>query len=98
MIGQTVSDQSDSQPELPRVLADRIAIGQTLSDQLQNRFCLGWSQYVFLTGIANIDERRFYEIEALENRWSLRELKRQSYPPRIRDLKTRIRSNLSILS
>ncbi len=77
VIGQTVSDQSDSQPELPRVQADRIAISQTLSDQLQGRFCLGWSQYVFLMGIANMDERRFYEIEVQENRWSLRELKRQ---------------------
>jgi len=41
LIGQTVSDQSDSQPELPRVQADQIAISQTLSDLSQGRFCLG---------------------------------------------------------
>lgn len=40
-------------------------------------FLLSWSQYVFLIGIANADERRFYEIEAAQGGWSLAELKRQ---------------------
>ncbi|MBK6959642.1 MAG: YhcG family protein [Nitrosomonas sp.] len=40
-------------------------------------FALGWSQYVFLIAIGNADERRFYEIEAAANGWSLQELKRQ---------------------
>lgn len=40
-------------------------------------FRLGWSHYVFLMGIKNKEERRFYEIEAVEQGWSLRELKRQ---------------------
>jgi predicted nuclease of restriction endonuclease-like (RecB) superfamily len=40
-------------------------------------FKLSWSHYIFLTRISNEDERRFYEIEAVENSWSLRELKRQ---------------------
>jgi len=38
---------------------------------------LSWSHYVFLMGIKNPDERSFYEIEAAEQGWSLRELKRQ---------------------
>ena len=46
---------------------------QTLSSE----FKLSWSHYIFLTRIENIDERNFYEIEAIENSWSLRELKRQ---------------------
>ncbi len=46
---------------------------QTLSSE----FKLSWSHYIFLTRIDNQDERNFYEIEALENSWSLRELKRQ---------------------
>ncbi|QOG11982.1 PDDEXK nuclease domain-containing protein [Arcobacter sp. FWKO B] len=46
---------------------------QTLSTE----FKLSWSHYIFLTRIDNQDERNFYEIEALENSWSLRELKRQ---------------------
>jgi predicted nuclease of restriction endonuclease-like (RecB) superfamily len=41
------------------------------------QFTLSWSQYVFLIGINNADERRFYEIEAAENGWTLPELKRQ---------------------
>ena len=47
--------------------------GQTLSDQ----FKLSWSHYVKLSRISNPDERKFYEIEAVKNNWSLRELERQ---------------------
>lgn len=49
--------------------------GQTASDQLH--FTLSWSHYLKLMRIENPDERRFYEIEATENNWSLRELQRQ---------------------
>ncbi|MFZ2634058.1 MAG: PDDEXK nuclease domain-containing protein [Desulfosalsimonadaceae bacterium] len=63
--------------------------GQTLSDQLPVKgkntkinsssvcFSLSWSHYVFLMGIKSADERTFYEIEATQQDWSLRELKRQ---------------------
>ena len=40
-------------------------------------FSLSWSHYLFLMRIDNPDERTFYEIEATNERWSLRELKRQ---------------------
>jgi len=40
-------------------------------------FVLSWSHYVFLMGLKDTGERRFYEIEAAEQGWSLRELKRQ---------------------
>ena len=40
-------------------------------------FTLSWSQYVFLMGIKNREERSFYEIEAAAQGWSVRELKRQ---------------------
>lgn len=40
-------------------------------------FSLSWSQYVFLVSINDLDERRFYEIEASANGWTLPELKRQ---------------------
>ena len=46
---------------------------QTLSAQ----FKLSWSHYLILMRIENINARNFYEIEAFENNWSLRELKRQ---------------------
>ncbi len=47
--------------------------GQTLSDELR----LSWSHYLMLMRIDNLEERKFYEIEAAENSWSLRELQRQ---------------------
>lgn len=47
--------------------------GQTVSDQ----FKLSWSHYLILMRIENINERNFYEIESIENNWSLRELRRQ---------------------
>jgi len=46
---------------------------QTVSSE----FKLSWSHYLFLSRMVSEDERSFYEIEAIENNWSLRELKRQ---------------------
>lgn len=46
---------------------------QTLSD----KFNLSWSHYLKLMRIENENERKFYEIEANKNNWSLRELQRQ---------------------
>lgn len=40
-------------------------------------FTLSWSHYLKLMRIDNLEERRFYEIEATTNNWSLRELERQ---------------------
>ena len=48
-------------------------IAQTPSAQ----FKLSWSHYVFLMRIKDENERSFNEIEAAENNWSLKELKRQ---------------------
>ncbi len=40
-------------------------------------FSLSWSQYVFLIGIKDECARSFYEIEAVNNNWTLPELTRQ---------------------
>jgi predicted nuclease of restriction endonuclease-like (RecB) superfamily/predicted GNAT family N-acyltransferase len=40
-------------------------------------FMLTWSHYIFLMTIDDVKERKFYEIESIKYRWSLRELKRQ---------------------
>lgn len=61
------------------------AIGETAFTQFGNlpltdegrRFVLSWSHYLKLMRIRNVDERHFYEIEAVQNDWSLAELKRQ---------------------
>ena len=50
-------------------------IPQTLSEEFQ--FNLSWSHYLILMRIKDINARNFYEIEAFENNWSWRELKRQ---------------------
>ncbi|AMC10867.1 hypothetical protein Lupro_06245 [Lutibacter profundi] len=46
-----------------------------ISDSID--FQLSWSHYLFLVRVDNPDERKFYEIEAINNSWSLRELQRQ---------------------
>ena len=50
---------------------------QALSAQLAGSFSLGWTHYVALLTITDVDERRFYEIEASANSWGARELERQ---------------------
>ena len=40
-------------------------------------FPLSWSHYVLLSRIENSDEKSFYEIEATQGNWSVRELQRQ---------------------
>lgn len=61
---------------IPQTLfAESSLIPQTMSDQLH--FTLSWSHYLKLMRIESPDERKFYEIEATENNWSLRELQRQ---------------------
>jgi len=49
---------------------------QTVFSQF-NPFSLGWSYYLILMRIENEDARRFYEIEAKNEQWSFRQLKRQ---------------------
>jgi len=50
---------------------------QQLAARLAACFQLGWSHYVVLLTLADPEERRFYEIEASANSWSVRELERQ---------------------
>lgn len=60
-------------------------IGETVFSQFENipstdtgrKFYLSWSHYLVLMRIDDVNERHFYEIEAVKNDWSLSELKRQ---------------------
>lgn len=58
-------------------------IRQTLSGELPDltvlarRFPLSWSAYVRLLSVQNPQARTFYEVEALRNGWSVRQLDRQ---------------------
>ena len=64
-----------SQLNVPKMLEGETL--QALSGELSARFLLSWSHYVTLLTIDDLDERQFYEIEASQNGWSVRELDRQ---------------------
>jgi len=71
-MGQTVSDDFKDKSETPSLISNK-AIPQTVSAE----FNLSWSHYLKLMRIDEKDERKFYEIEAANNNWSVRELQRQ---------------------
>jgi len=86
-IGETAFCQFDVDTD-KELMSSREAvseIGETVFSQFENlptigsgrRFYLSWSHYLKLMRISNVDERHFYEIEAVKNNWSLSELKRQ---------------------
>ena len=82
-IGPTVSDQLaslafvDGTPAIRPTASDESIPLENTIVLLKDRFSLGWSHYVTLLTIDNPEQRRFYEIEAIDNDWSVRELKRQ---------------------
>lgn len=45
--------------------------------KIESPFNLSWTHYLQLIKIENEEERNFYEIEAVSNNWSVRELERQ---------------------
>jgi len=45
--------------------------------KIESPFILSWTHYLQLIKIENEEERRFYEIVAVNNNWSVRELERQ---------------------
>jgi predicted nuclease of restriction endonuclease-like (RecB) superfamily len=78
---ETVSRISDAPP---RLATDLHLVGgfnqeelAAIARRLAMCFKLNWSHYVTLLTIDHPDERRFYEIEATGNQWSVRELERQ---------------------
>ncbi len=76
-IRQTVSVKSQTLgPILERFSNNNFDI-QNILQVLSAKFFLSWSHYVVLMTIKSEEERRFYEIEARENAWGIRELKRQ---------------------
>jgi predicted nuclease of restriction endonuclease-like (RecB) superfamily len=78
-IAQMVSGQLASQGKaqaLPGALSEAPSASDRAASSKPS-FALSWSHYVLLMGIGDSEERVFYEIEAVENGWSMRELKRQ---------------------
>ena len=64
---------------IPKLKDEHVENSSTLLTKsvAKPNFTLSWSHYLKLMRIDNADERRFYEIEATQNHWSLRELERQ---------------------
>lgn len=58
------------------IVYSQVQIQQKRSAELQN-FVLSWSHYLILMRIENAEERKFYEIEALNQQWSEPQLSRQ---------------------
>ncbi|MBN2642672.1 MAG: hypothetical protein JXR78_13545, partial [Victivallales bacterium] len=80
-IRQTLSDQSllilkNSEPQSWKT-DKRSFLPADFWQTLSAQFSLSWSHYVVLLTIDSENERRFYELEAVENAWGIRELKRQ---------------------
>lgn len=82
-IGHTLSDQSLSagETQVTTILANPTEIGHTPCDQLWEPGLLhpnlSWSLYRHLVRVESSNARAFYEIEAIRNNWSARELERQ---------------------
>jgi len=81
-IGQSPSDPLGKQQALSTKFEKSCSLisvfndvqkGQTLSAQ----FNLSWSHYQILMRVKNEDARKFYEIEATNQQWSVRQLQRQ---------------------
>ena len=74
----SVSAEEIRQTPFSEFLASKGGQSQaSVSALLLHRFPLGWSHYVTLLSVTDPEARRFYEIEAAENGWSVRQLKHQ---------------------
>ncbi len=73
-ISQTPSETLGS--EKPQTVSEELSLSR-ISRTMSAIMPLSWSHYLFLMGIDNPQERQFYELEAVNAGWSLRELKRQ---------------------
>ena len=74
------------QSRIPQSVVGKLGMGKTspkskipqsLIEESTSPFLLSWTHYIQLIKIENDDERNFYEIEASQGNWSVRELQRQ---------------------
>jgi predicted nuclease of restriction endonuclease-like (RecB) superfamily len=80
LIPQTLSEELPLSSKSQTKSAELIVLKktQTVSGKSLNEiFPLSWSHYIILSRIENADEKSFYEIEAVQGSWSVRELQRQ---------------------
>ena len=75
-IGATVLPQLKATTKLPEN-EKTTNWGNGVATIQMPRFTLSWSHYLILMRIENIEARSFYEIEATQQQWSVKQLKRQ---------------------
>ncbi|WP_412466046.1 PDDEXK nuclease domain-containing protein [Pedobacter sp. KLB.chiD] len=73
-IRQTVSDEFENNENSE---TQSHQLPNSITQQVSAQFKLTWSHYLKLMRITDVNERNFYEVEAIKNNWSLRELQRQ---------------------
>ena len=71
--GQSLSALSEKHQSLISVFD----VGNQKQQTLSAKFNLSWTHYQVLMRIGNEDARRFYEIEAASQQWTVRQLQRQ---------------------
>ncbi len=76
-IRQALSDEFQITQAFPGIFLKEGVEFRKITQTLSAQFHLSWSHYVVLLTIKQPEERRFYEIESVENAWGIRELKRQ---------------------
>jgi predicted nuclease of restriction endonuclease-like (RecB) superfamily len=80
-IAQTLSGQLDKNKSISQTVSGKLGKDRSILQTLSTKsrcpvFSLSWSHYVFLIRMDEA-ERKFYEIEAANQGWSVRELERQ---------------------
>ena len=75
-IGATVLPQLKETTRLPE-REEPTNYGNSVAKIQMPRFTLTWSHYLILMRIENKESRSFYEIEATQQQWSVKQLKRQ---------------------
>jgi predicted nuclease of restriction endonuclease-like (RecB) superfamily len=73
-ISQEITETSGKYETLSRISVENTNYATSSRNSV---FTLSWSHYIQLMKIENENERDFYEIEATQNNWSVRELTRQ---------------------
>lgn len=76
VIGATALPQSEREQENTVYECDSNC-GNAVAPIQMPRFTLSWSHYLILMRIENIEARSFYEIEATQQQWSVKQLQRQ---------------------
>jgi len=76
VIGATPLPQLESKQE-HSVNEDDVNWGNVVAPIRLPRFTLSWSHYLVLMRIENVEARSFYEIEATQQNWTVKQLSRQ---------------------